>query len=77
VIGKNASAVRAVLRKAGGPDVQVELQRTGPSNFQLTENGGLVGAFFGSSDLRETWEKCMAKRYPDYEVSQLEEWIPE
>ena len=27
----------------------------------------------GTSDRRKTWEKCLAKRYPEYEVSRVEE----
>jgi len=74
---KGASALRATIKKPGGSEVQVELYRTGPSSFQLTENGGIVGAFMGSSDLRETWDRCIAKRYPEHQVSHLEEWFPE
>jgi hypothetical protein len=66
-----------VLKKAGVPDVHFELRRTAASDFEMLENDRVVGIVLRAENLRETWDECVAKRYPGYEVSKLEEWIPE
>lgn len=76
-MGNDASALRAVLTRAGVPDVQFELRRAGGTEFEMIENGRVVGVFFKTMDLRGTWEKCISRRYPGYQVSNLEEWVPE
>ena len=77
LIGSNASAVRAVLKKTGVPDVQFELRRTRASECEMIENGRVVGLFFRDAGLGEAWEKCISQRYPGYQVSNLEEWVPD
>ncbi len=72
-----------MLTKAGFPEVQFELRRSGRSGFEMIENGRVVGLFTGTRvffrtvELREAWEACIAKRYPGYQVSNMEEWVPE
>lgn len=77
MIGNNATALRAVLTKAGVPDVQFELRRAGGSDCEMIENGRVVGVSLKNMELSETWEKCISRRYPGYQVSNLEEWVPE
>jgi hypothetical protein len=73
----HVAALRAVLRKEGTDKVQFELHRTGPSEFEMVENGCVVGMCFKNMDLREVWEKCIAGRYAGYAMAEVEEWVPE
>lgn len=43
----------------------------------MIENGRVVGLFFRDAGIGEAWEKCIAQRYPGYQVSNLEEWVPD
>jgi hypothetical protein len=84
-----AVALRAILKKAGSPDVRFELHRTESVDFSVIENGEPTGVFWFeitpqeamSGDVRvhtlhEAWQKCLAKRYPEYAITNLEEGFP-
>jgi hypothetical protein len=84
MITADAIAVRAVLKKAGCPDIQLELHRSSSFDFTLIENGK-ASAFWrtyspqqliaGNSppmSLEEAWQSCMS-RYPDYVVVNMDE----
>ncbi len=68
-------AIRAVLKKIGSPCIRFELHRSAKSVFEMFENGESLGAFFKTAGLREVWMECIARRYPEYEVSNMEEWV--
>jgi hypothetical protein len=53
------------------------LRRNGPSEFEMIEDGRMVGVSFEGLGIRETWDKCISKRYSGYRVSDVEEWVPE
>ena len=76
-MGDRVLAVRAVLWREDGGRVQFELHRTGPSSFEMIEDGRVVGVSFQGMELRQAWEQSIARRYPGYRVSDLEEWVPE
>lgn len=73
----NVTALRAMLTKSGIPGIQFELRRNGPSEFEMIEDGRMVGVSFEGLGIRETWDKCISKRYSGYRVSDVEEWVPE
>jgi hypothetical protein len=84
-----AIALRAILVKAGSPDVLFELHsgRSG-SDFSIIEDGVPSEFWFGvtpqeartgvfwSHTLYDAWQTCLAKRFPDYAVTGLEEGFP-
>lgn len=82
-------ARRGVLVKAGCADVRFELRR-GDYDFGMFENEQGVGAFWrtptpqeamsGSAralTVDEAWSSCVAKRYPGYTQTALEDLVAE
>jgi hypothetical protein len=87
--GQEAIAIRAILKKNGSPEIQFELHRTQSVDFSIVENGVPTGMFWfeitaqqamngtvPTHTLQEAWQACLAKRYPDYLVTNLEEGFP-
>jgi hypothetical protein len=81
-----AFALRAVLKKEGADDVLLEIRRSSAFDFAILENGRPTGtawktvspqqAMRGESSpfsLQEAWDSWVAKRFPDYTVTTLEE----
>jgi len=80
-------AMRAVLKKEGCVDIRFELRRTSSFDFTIVENGKEVGVFWRTISpqqaiwgggptpvpIREAWKSCLAKRFPDYTATNLEE----
>jgi hypothetical protein len=80
-------AIRAVLTKAGSPDIQFEMRGQRGRTFEAIVDGA-PGVFWlaftpyeamtgtgGPVELREAWEICRAKRFPEYTVTALEETV--
>ena len=84
-IEPNATARRAILTMAGHPDVRFELYRTSDFHFEYVANGksGVVWraltaeeAMRGSGralTLDTAWEDCIARMFPGYLVTNLEQ----
>ncbi len=82
----SAAARRAVLRREDCPDIRFELHRASAFDFTIVENGKSVGVFWRtispqqamrgdgpSLSLSDAWDSCLAKRYPGYTATDLEE----
>jgi hypothetical protein len=85
-IQSDSIARRAVLKKEGCADVHLELHRASAFDFTIVENGKSVGVFWRtvspqqamrgdapSLSLPDAWDSCLAKRYPGYSATNLEE----
>jgi len=82
----HAFAIRGVLEKEGFRRIKLELVRTGDYDFAMFVNGKNEGVFWTALtppqagpmrhqplDLNDAFARCVAKNYPDYTVSNLEE----
>lgn len=81
----NVIAVRGMLSKQGYPDIKLELRRRS-FDFGIFENDKEVAAFWQTISplqairgtavtlsIQEAWQKVLAKHYPDYSVTNMEE----
>jgi hypothetical protein len=84
-----AFALRAILKKDGCSDVRFEFYRNSYFDFAMVEDGIPTGVFWigltpqqaitgalPHTTLRGAWQRCLAKRFPEYTVTALEEGLP-
>jgi hypothetical protein len=84
-------ALRAVLKKAGCADVRFELRRDSAFDFTIIEDDKPVAVFWRTISprqamtgdpptfmgIQEAWQSCLAKRFPGYAATNLEESFSE
>jgi len=82
MVNSSAVAIRGLLVKEDAPSIRLEICRTSASDFEIIENGRAIGVLYRAltypkldnyMELGEAWQKCIAQRYPGYQVSEVEE----
>ena len=79
-------ALRAVLKKEGCTDIKFELHRNSDFDFRMIVDGKETGVFWRTISPREpirggsrrlgigeAWESCIAKQFPGYSATDMEE----
>jgi len=84
-------ARRAVMKKDGCSDLRAEVKRDSDTHVTLIENGRPIQTWYGKLiperamrgeglpivRVEHAWESWMAERYPDFSVTETEDYVTE